>query len=186
MHIVRSSLGIALAVMVGPLAAWAETTTTTATVTATVPSRASLALATDDNSIATSAATVAFNKYDDEDIAGGSASLMYAPYRSNRGKNWHILRLSANGSSMTLTASASGPVGSKNLAELLKVWFGGFCNADGDCSDGKSSDWEKLSTLSRSKSGAYSGVVPLNYQLDVSGVSANTYTGNITYTLVSN
>lgn len=181
-------VGLAIMLSLGSDNLWAATSTAAATVNATVPARATLALVTDINSVAVSAGTVKFDKYDDVDIPGGSPSFMYAPYRSLVGKNWHLASMVANGTSLTLTAAVSGTVGPKNLADVLSVFFGGFCDGNGDCSAGKSTTWEQLSTFSRTKTGAYAGSAPLNYRLDVSGVpsSSTPFTGSVTYTLTSN
>ncbi len=178
------AVGLALLGTMGTPAAWAATATAAASVTATIPARTSLALALDSSSAGTSATVVKFDKYDDVDMTGGSPSLMYAPYRSLTNKNWHVASIIANGTSLTFSAAVSGTVGGKNLADVLKVFFGGFCNADNSSCPNKYTDYKQLSKLNETLTGAYSGNAPLTYQLDVSGVTSGTFaTGNITYTL---
>jgi len=169
---------------------WAETVSQSATVTANVTPRAELALTRDDNSVTRfTASEVVFDRVDDQDgQADGDANFMYAPYRSETGKNWHLAQILSNGSTMTLTASVAGVAGTVPLADIMNVFFGGFFNSHGGFSGGTSGDWELLDTFSRTLNQPFTGVAPLNYQLLIGTVpsSASPYTGNITYTLTSN
>ncbi len=187
-------LGGALAVCTVVVASGAQAATTqsVASVSASVPARADVALARDANSVSRgSASQLVFDKYDDKDVTDGSTGFMYAPYRSETGKNWHVAQLAANGSSLTLTVTATGTVGSSPIADRLKVWCGGFWPATTGASvvsGTTSTQWESLSGsgFSRSLSQSFNGTVPFSYQLDITGISSGSYTGTVTFTLTSN
>jgi len=135
-----------------------------------------------------SVGTVLFDKYDDKDGQPLPNPLfMYAPYRSEIGKNWHLARIIANGSSMTLTAAVTGSAGPTPLATILDVFCGGFFELAPPPNDkgGKSTDWELLNTFTRSFTEPIAATTPLNYRLRLRGVVGGTHSGNITYTLVS-
>lgn len=172
--------------------AHAATQSSTASVSATVPSRADVTLSRDTNSTSRgSAGQLVFDKYDDKDVSEGSTGFMYAPYRSETGKNWHVAQIAANGSSLTLTVTATGTVGAASVADRLKIWCGGFWPATQGAavvSGTTSSDWESLagSGFSRSLSQSFNGTVPFSYQLDVTGISSGSYNGTVTFTLTSN
>lgn len=167
----------------------AETDTATVTVTATVPSRVNLAITRAANSSTRgSADQILFDLLDSEDagVTNPNAGFMYAPYRSEIGKNWHLANIQANGSSMTLTADVTGTAGPRPLAEVLDTFFGGLFASDGSDKGGKSSDWELLDTFARTLNEPFSGEAPFNYRLRLAGVPAGTYGGTVTYTLTSN
>ena len=167
----------------------ATATPVTASVTANVPIRAELSLIRDVNSVTRgSVGSILFDKFDDKDVPGGSAAFMYAPYRSEAGKNWHIANIIANGSTMTLSATVSGNAGTTPLANILDVFFGGFFRSDGSDAGGKSGDWELLNGFTRTLNEPFAGSAPLNYRLRLFLVpgSSSPYTGQVTYTLTSN
>ena len=161
----------------------------TASVTATVPVRAELTLVRDANSVTRgSVSSIVFDKYDDKDVPGGSSIHMYAPYRSEAGKNWHVAQMIGNGSTMTLSATVSGNAGSTPLANILDVFFGGFFRSnDGSSAGGASGDWELLNGFTRTLNEPFAGVAPFNYRLRLFLVpaSATPYTGQVTFTLAS-
>src|SRR3989338_4955308 len=162
----------------------------TADVSASVTVRAELSLIRDVNSVTSrgSATVVVFNKYDDVDMPGtGSPIHMYAPYRSESGKNWHLASIVANGSSMTLAATVTGDTGSTQLSSIMDVFFGGFFRIDGSSAGGGSGDWELLNTFTRTLTEPFAGSAPFNYRLRLLGVPgrAAAYTGRITFTLSS-
>ncbi len=175
--------------------AWAITTTTSATVTTTVPLRASVALTRDSSSSTRgTVGSVLFDKYDDQDagVTAPSPNFMYAPYRSEVGKNWHMARILANGSTMTLNIDVTGTVGTQSLKDLLSVFCGGFYpdTTDGSASTAiagtASTDWELADTFTRTISGqTFTGIAPFNYRLTVTGVRATSYTGTVTFQLVA-
>lgn len=193
-------IGLAAAVMwvVAQPGAWAATQSATASVSASVPARAEVALARDTNSVGRgSAGGLVFDKYDDQDMTAdpnASSGFMYAPYRSETGKNWHVAKIVANGSSLTLTVTATGTVGAAQVADRLKVWCGGFflpgeVGVTGSAIAGTASTaWESLagSGFSRNLSQAFNGTASFNYQLNVADISAGTYNGTLTFTLTSN
>ncbi len=185
-----------LGVVIGSLlalqanAVWAATTTATVTVSANIPSRAELKLERDPNSVARFAASqLVFDRVDDQDpgVAGPNANFMYAPYRSETGKNWHVVRILSNASRLTLTASVTGSAGGGSLADILNVFSGGFFaeGSSSPLSGTKSGDWEPLNGFTRNVEQAFTGTVPMNYRLDIAGIGAGTYSGNITYTLTT-
>ena len=174
--------------------AMSATVTATATVSATLTSRTTLSLQRDTTSSVTrfSASQVVFDRYDDQDpgVTNPNSGFMYAPYRSEVLKNWHIARIFSNGTTMTLSATVTGTVGGQPIANRINVFCGGFFDSslptgsppiDGTASE----DWEALQGFSRTLSRGFAGVVPFNYRLNVSGVSAGTFTGSVTYTLIS-
>ncbi|MBI2093652.1 MAG: hypothetical protein HYT88_02900 [Candidatus Omnitrophica bacterium] len=200
----KMAIGMALATAVGLTATpavWAATSTTTANVTATVTTRATATLKRDTNSATRGTATsIVFDRFDDQDpgVTSPNGGFMYAPYRSETNKNWHIIDILANGTSMTLTASVTGTAGTTPLSSILRAWCGGFFTpgattplpgtATVDDGNVATDDWQQLSTFSRTLNQPFTGTVPMNYRLSISGVSgsATPYTGNVTYTLVSN
>ena len=194
---VRTITAMALATYAVPV--WAATSNANMTVSANVASRASLTLTRDQNSVTRfSASQLVFDRFDDQDNQGasGNAGFMYAPYRSETGKNWHLASLVANGASLTLSANVTGTVGSKPLSDVLSVWCGGFFEpgtqtpiagtATVDDGDQNTDDWEKASTFPRALNQPFSGIVPFTYRLNVGGIRSGTYSGSITYTLTSN
>ena len=187
--------GLAGAVIAAMLAAQATTLDAAvappvvATVTAIVPLRAELSLIRDLNSVARGAVgSVLFDKYDDKDVTtGGSPIHMYAPYRSETGKNWHLTQIVANGTTMTLAADVTGTAGATPLASIIDTFFGGFFRSDGSSAGGASGDWELLDTFTRTLNEPFAGTCPFSYRLRLLGVpaSATSYTGQITFTLSS-
>ena len=160
----------------------------TASVTANVPVRAELTLIRDVNSVTRgSVSSILFDKYDDKDVPGGSALHMYAPYRSESGKNWHVGQVIGNGATMTLSATVSGNAGATPLANILDVFFGGFFRTDGSSAGGASGDWELLNGFTRTLNEPFVGSAPFNYRLRLFLVpaSATPYTGQVTFTLTS-
>ena len=182
---------LSLILVSSPLSVWAVTSTANATVSATVTQRASVTLMRDVNSVTRfSAGTVVFDRMDDQDgaVTNPNPGFMYAPYRSETGKNWHLASILANGSSLTLTANVSGTVGSTPLANVISVFCGGFfvASATTPIAGTPSSDWEPLNAFTRTVNQPFTGTVPFNYRLNISGAPAGTYAGSITYTLTSN
>lgn len=185
--------------VVSPNVSWAATAT--ATVSATVVPQASITLARDTNSVTRgSTGQILFDRRDDLDPnapAPRSAGYMYAPYRSETLKNWHVASIIANGSSIILTASVSGTAGTKSLADILRVWCGGFYTpgastplqgtATNDDGNPLTDDWEYLSGFTRTLAQPFTGTVPFNYRLDIVDVVGSTaaYTGSVTFTLTS-
>jgi hypothetical protein len=130
---------------------------------------------------------------------------MYAPLRSvtqaNPDAHWHLLRMFANGTTMSLTAAVTGTVDTAQASDVLFVWRGGlYPDAGGgplpgtfDTDDGSptTDDWTQLSTLTISLSQTFAGISSFLYRLDLidslgNPLKAGTYNGNVTYTLVSN
>ena len=185
--IVRSGLGLALVLVAQAAPSWAATDTAVATVTGNMTLRAELSLIRDALSVTRfTAGEVVFDRFDDNDgQVDGSPDFMYAPYRSEVGNNWHLTDITANGSSMTLSADVTGLAGSTPLANILDVFFGGFFERDGNSKGGASGDWEPADTFTRTLAEPFSGTAPFNYRLRVRGVTAGTHTGTITFTLVS-
>ncbi|MBI3322037.1 MAG: hypothetical protein HYZ91_07215 [Candidatus Omnitrophica bacterium] len=183
-----------IALVSSPALVLAETAPpVSATVSATILSRSTLSLVRDTNSVTRfSPSQVVFDRYDDQDdlpeIDNPNAGFMYAPYRSESEKNWHLTKIFTNGSSLSLTATVSGPpIGGVPLADILDLFCGGFF-AEGSktpLAGTKSSTWEHVEGFRRDVSGSFSGTVPFNYRLKVSGVKAGTYSGNIIFTLAS-
>lgn len=161
----------------------------TATVTANVPIRAELALIRDTGSVTRgSVSSILFDKYDDKDVPGGSAIHMYAPYRSETGKNWHVAQIIGNGTTMTLGATVTGAAGTTPLANIMDTFFGGFFRIDGSNAGGASGDWELLNGFTRTLNEPFVGSAPFNYRLRLFLVpgSSTPYTGQVTFTLTSN
>lgn len=188
--VARTTLTIASVILAwSPASAWAATSTATTTVSASVTARASLALTRDANSVTRfSASQLTFDRYDDQDgQTNGSSGFMYAPYRSETGKNWHVTDMIANGSTMTLSATATGTVGSRPLADVLKLWCGGFFAAGVTTPLGgtASTAWESANGFTRTVNQTFTGTAPFSYQLDVSGTTSGTYSGSVTFTLTS-
>ena len=167
--------------------AWALSDTASVTVSADLPQRAEVDMIRDINSVGRgSTQTVLFDKTDDKDQTTGDSNFMYAPYRSETGKNWHLAQIVSNGKKMTLTSSVTGTVaGTTELKDILDVFFGGFFESDGNSKGGKSGDWELLNTFKRELQEPFTGSAPFNYRLRLKGVPTGTYSGSITYTLVS-
>ena len=184
--------GLGIALSLGSDDLWAATATASASVFANVATRTVMTLDRDDNSVKTrgSATQVLFDRYDDQDpgVVEPNAGFMYAPYRSETGKNWHLAQILANGSSMTLTAGVTGTAGSTPIADVLFVFTGGFFEPGGSTpiAGTKSIDWERLSTFTRTLNRPFIGTAPFNYRLSVSGIPGGTYAGNVTFTLTSN
>lgn len=181
---------LSLSLVGSPGSLWALTSTANVTLSAAVPSRASVTLARDVNSVTRfSASQVVFDRVDDQDpgVTNPNPGFMYAPYRSETGKNWHLASILANGTSLTLTASVSGTVGSTPLANVLSVFCGGFfaAGASTPVAGTVSPDWEPLSGFTRTLSQPFTGTVPFNYRLSIAGAPAGTYAGSITYTLTT-
>lgn len=174
--------------LLAPAPAGALTDSEPITISAQMPLRAQLDLVRDGNSVTRfSAGEVVFNRFDDQDgQADGSADFMYSPYRSETGKNWHLAKIVANGSTLTLTADVTGTAGTTPLATIMDVFFGGFFESDGNAKGGASGNWELLDTFTRTLNEPFSGTAPLSYRLRVRGVTAGTHSGTITYSLVSN
>lgn len=168
---------------------WAAQDTATASVSATLPLRATLELTRDDNSVTRgSATTIRFDRVDDADVGVENPNplFMYAPYRSEEGKNWHLADIVATGSSMTLTANVTGTAGGVNLSDIMDVFMGGFFHLNESGKGGKSTDWELLDTFERTLNEPFIGIAPFNYRLRIEQAPAGTYSGVVTYTLVSN
>ena len=185
-----AGLVIGLVVMSVPsVPSWALTDTENVGVSAIIPLRSEISIIRDANSVTRgSLSTVLLNRYDDQDgQPDGNALFMYAPYRSETGKNWHLASIIANGSTMTLSADVTGSAGTTPLADILDVFCGGFFepflppNEKG----GKSTDWELLDTFERSFNEPLTATAPFNYRLRLRGVVAGTHSGAVIYTLVS-
>ena len=200
----RKNVVVALVVGVAAVSApampsWALTDTTDAGVSANLPLRSEISIIRDVNSVGRNGPIglpILFDKYDDDPTAVGANDLnpnplyMYAPYRSEDNKNWHLASIIANGSSMDLTADVVvdpdvGP--GLFLSDILDVFCGGFFepflppNEKG----GASGDWELLSGFSRHFDEPITATVPFNYRLRLRGVVAGVHNGTIRYTLVS-
>ena len=191
---VLASLVVGMIVVSWPsVPSWALTDTVDVGVSAVMPLRTEISMIRDVNSVSRgSVGTVLFDRYDDDPVAVGgkpnpNSLFMYAPYRVEDGKNWHLASIIANGSTMTLTASVTGSAGATPLADILDVFCGGFFEPFLPPNDkgGKSGDWELLDTFERSYTEPITATVPFNYRLRLRGVVAGTHSGTITYTLVS-
>jgi len=189
-------LGVALSFLMAPWSTpvWAATATASATVSATLASRASLTLTRGSSSVTRgSAATVVFDKPDDQDVTGGSGAFMYAPYRSEAsvgtGKNWHEASIVANGSTTTLSASVTGTAGSILLSDIMDVFVGGFFESGAavEITGTKTppDKWDRLDGYTKTVPQPFIGIVPFNYRLRIGKVGAGTYTGTVTFTLTS-
>jgi len=164
--------------------AWVATATDTATVRASISRTVDIELDTDDNSVATNARTIIFDKLDSDDMSNGNSGYMYAPYRSRTGKNWHVAVILANGST-SLTLKIDGTI-SGISKDKFKIWCGGFFPPGGSTpiSGTVSTDWETM-PFTRKVSGPFIGSASFNYQLNIAGVTGGTtHTGSITYTLL--
>jgi hypothetical protein len=169
-------------------AAFAGTSTATATVSATIVSVTSVSLTRDTNSVTRGSTNmIVFDRLDSVDKVGGDAGSMYAPYRSEENKNWHIANIVANGSTTTLAMATTGSVGTTPLSSILSVWSGGFFTpgATTPITGTASTVWEFANGWQRSLSQPFTGTVPFNYRLSVGGVSAGVYSGSITVTLTT-
>jgi len=187
----RLALGLGLGLAVTGLAtrSWALTDSQSVGVSAVMPLRAELDIIRDVNSVSRGAAgTVVFDRYDDQDgQPDGNALFMYAPYRSETGRNWHLASIIANGSSMTLTANVTGLAGTTPLANIMDVFTGGFFEPfpPPNFKGGASTDWELLDTFERVFNEPLTATAPMNYRLRLRGVVGGTHSGTITFTLVS-
>jgi len=138
-----------------------------------------------------SATSIVFDRYDDQDNqTSPDRAFMYAPYRSERpnGSNWHIARIIANGSTVTLSVGVTGSIGNVAFAQALKVYCDGFYPAWGATAPiggTKSNDWEMANAFARIVDEPFVGTVPLRYKLDASGVNIGTYVGRMIFTLTS-
>lgn len=182
MNTLRVGVGFVVVLMSRVATVGAATDAASATVSATIPLRAELELTRDANSVTRfTAEQVVFDRVDDQDgLPDGNPLFMYAPYRSETGKNWHLADIAANGASMELTADVTGTAGPKDLKDILDLFFGGFFGSDGSQKGGTSGDWEPVDSFSRILNEPFIGVAPLNYRLRLSGVPAGTYNGTVT------
>lgn len=185
--VITAAVFLMLAVCAG--SAFAGTSTATATVSVDIPGLTSVSLTRDTGSVTRGTATqIVFDRLDSADgQVDGNAGFMYAPYRSETGKNWHIASVVANGATMTLGMSVTGSVGTTPLSNILKVWTGGFYTpgATTPISGTASTAWEFANGWQRSLSQPFTGTVPFNYQLSISGLTAGSYSGGITLTLTT-
>lgn len=172
-----------------PMTSYAATATTTASVSATIPSVTTVSLTRDSNSVTRGSATqILFDKRDDQDMTGGDAGYMYAPYRSETGKNWHVASIAANGSTLSLDVSVTGTVGTTPLVNILKIWCGGFFTPGSSTpiTGTNSTDWEWANGWQRTLSQPFTGTASFNYQLNIADITAGgPYSGNITFTLTT-
>ena len=188
---VRTVVGCGILLVAAATRSWAANTVTAgATVLATVPSIATMTLQRDPNSVTRfSAGEVVFDRLDSQDpgVTNPDPNLMYAPYRSEVGKNWHVVRIQSTDPTLSLTASVTGTVGSTPLASIMNVFSGGFfaTGASSPLSGTASTTWETLNGFKRPVNQTFDGIVPMSYQLNVAGISAGTYNGNVTYTLTT-
>ena len=187
-------LVVALAALSWPsMSSWALTATSGVGISATLPLRAEIKMIRDLNSVTRGTLnTVLFDRSDDDPVAVGTQPnpnpmFMYAPYRAEVGKNWHLASIISNGSTMTLTATVTGAAGATPLATIMDVFCGGFFepfpapNSKG----GASIDWELLNGFTRSFTQPITATAPFNYRLRLRGVVGGTHSGTVTYTLVS-
>ena len=181
----------ALLLVISPAVSWAAQQTTAAIpVTASIPVIATVEVVRDPaNSVPRfSAMQIVFDRLDINDgQPDGNAGFMYAPYRSEVNKNWHLLQIFGNGGNTSLTAAVNGTVGNVQLSTLLNVFCGGYfpVTGGGPNANTKSGDWEPLNGFSRPLSRPFIGTAPFNYRLKAFIVPAGTYTGTITFTLTS-
>jgi hypothetical protein len=133
------------------------------------------------------ATQILFDKLDCTDMTGGDCGFMYAPYRSEQGKNWHIVQIVANGSTMSLGITVTGSIGATPLSSILKVWSGGFYRpgATQPISGTPSAEWEYATGWQRTLTQAFVGTVPFNYQLNVGSAAAGSYSATVTFTLIT-
>lgn len=184
----------ALLLVVSPALSWASTAFVDVPVSVTIPITATLKVERDGTSSlrgAVNGTNILFDKLDSNDgQPDGNADFMYAPYRSEVNKNWHILRIFGNGANTSLTSTVSGTVGGVQLNTLLSVFCGGYfpVTGGGPLPGTRSPDaWELLATFNRN-TGPFQGVASMNYQLNVQGVAAGPSVivgGAVTYTLTS-
>jgi len=192
MKILKATVLIMAVLALVPVASYAASATASATVTAQVPVATRVSLVRDANSVTRGSATnILIDRLDGNDpgVTNPNFGFMYAPYRSETGKNWHVADMVANGASMSLSISVTGSVGSTPLSSLLKLWCGGFYTpgATTPISGTASTDWEFANGWQRSLARPFIGTAPFNYRLDVSSVpGGQTYTGSVTFTLTSN
>ena len=187
------AIGIAgvLSLAIFPARSWGLTETKDVTVTATIDAVATLKVERDGSSSVRGAAggtNILFDKLDSNDgQADGNANFMYAPYRSEVDKNWHLLRMVANGGATTLSAKVVGAVGAKALKDVLDVFCGGFYPDDQSGEIGKKSAvWVPLDGFKVDTGGPFSGITSLNYRLRVAGIPAGgPFAGTVTWTLIS-
>ena len=163
-------------------------TTATASVQAVIPSILTLALIRDANSVTRGTTNqIIFNKLDSVDTTGGDPGLMYAPYRTTEaGKNWHVAQIAANGLTMKLRVTVSGNIGTTPLANILKIYCGGFfySGSDTEITGTKSTDWDFADGWERSLSQPFTGTAPFFYQLNVSTIGSGTFNAaGVTFTL---
>jgi len=190
MKYLLATLVIVTLLAVIPVATYAATTAT-ATVTAQVPVAADLKLIRDKNSVTRGATNnILFDRLDGADpgVPNPNNGFMYAPYRSETGKNWHLCDMTANGSQMALSAQVTGSAGGTPLSSILFLWCGGFFEpgATQPIQGTASTDWEYAHGWQRSLQRPFIGTAPFNYRLTVSGIpGGQTYSGSITFTLTA-
>lgn len=133
-------------------------------------------------------ATILFDRLDSADpgVSGPSATTLYAPYRSEVGKNWHVLKLFGNTATTSLTTTVTGTISGIAAATRVFTFCGGlFPEAGGVVSGTPSTAWETLHGFTRSV-GPFLGSSSFNYKLDATGMVAGSYAGvTVTYTLTS-
>lgn len=192
MKCLKTALVIVALLALVPVASFAAQATASATVTAQVPVATRLQLIRDANSVTRGSTTnILFDRLDGADpgVTNPNYGYMYAPYRSETGKNWHLTDMVANGSTMSLSVAVTGTVGGQPLASILHLWCGGFFEpgASQPISGTASTEWDYANGWQRSLSRPFIGTAPFNYRLTVTGVpGGQTYTGSVTFTLTSN
>lgn len=147
-----------------------------------------LALGRDNTSTTRGGETqIVFDKVDNQDfgIKNTSSKYMYAPYRSEKGQYWHQARIISSGEEAVLSIAVIGTFGTKKLADILSVWFGGFKTAIGVSLGLESTNWENADGFQRSLAVRFVGASQLMYPLDISDLEPGLYTGRITLTLNS-
>lgn len=184
MHRYRSLGWFVLLGMVGTPWVQAATATATATITATIPTVITVALVKDINSGCLTSSQIAFTTLDAQDMPGGSLTHMYAPLRSQTGKNCFVVRIDTN-APFQLSTQVSGSSGSWEAASQMEVWAAGFFADDTTHKGGASTAWESLVAFKRAVSGGFSGVLPLNFRARIAGVVPGAYTGTVTFTLTT-
>ena len=145
---------------------------------------------------------ITFITYDNDDQAGGDATMMYAPLRSivnsAGGKaNWHLLDINSNQAFRLRVEVSPESLGDKSLQKRLYGWFGGIYSYDKatklstevvarDTEDGdlKTDDWKFLHDRSWTM-GTSCPIcsVPFSYRVDAGGIPEGNYTGIVKYTL---
>ena len=193
MKLAKLGLAMIMAYTTGVNPVWAGTATATATVSVTITAVTEMSLTRDNNSAGRgSSSLIVFDKLDSQDCgANGNSSFMYAPYRcGEQGKNWHLLSINANGTSLELKATVTGNIG-RPAKEVLGVWCGGFYSAsgpEGQAIEGTPSrDWEFLDGFSRRIGTGFTGIVPFNYRLrEVGTLPPGTRSDiTVTYTVIT-